>query len=131
MNTDTVKLKHLILCDYSTVGRDGKMSAIGIFDKINIPEGMNSVIQTIFVVGQIIFPPLEEEISSTLAVRIVGPNFIAEETLEGKARKGSKSIHFGIKFDLLEFRDKGEYTLHLFFAGKEITERMGSFFQVR
>lgn len=125
-------LKYLFVADAAFVDeKTQKLSAIGIFTDIKIPEGERSVALNFVIAGQL-YTKTDVPVGTKgkVTVKILNPDGAQHRSAElnGGFEKG-RGVQFIAYFSLVDFSMPGEYSIEVLLNDEKPTkdERFGSF----
>lgn len=116
------KIHHLMPCDYGSVDQEGKVSAVGIFDVINVLEFPSIHVQ-MFVVLQITMTNDKALGEQNIVIKIIDPTgkelSRAEISIDGGDKKSGKA-NILAKLQLIKFEFEGEHSIEVWSGKKTI-----------
>ncbi len=127
-------LKYLLVADNAIVDENtGKLSVIGLFNNINIPETKDSITLSFVVAGELRAPGAKSSDTGTITVNILDSKgkIFKSEKVSGGFEKNEKVI-FTIYFTFVTFEEKGEYEIEILLDGvKPTKDERHCYFSVR
>lgn len=112
------RLKYLLLCDSAIVDNaTGKLTAVGLFDRITIDDSVENSSSNFSIAGQLVFDSDEKIENLEIKITIYKPNgemFTNPGPLRmsGEKQKGDK-VSFVANFVNAVLSDKGQYSIEV------------------
>jgi hypothetical protein len=122
---------YLLVAEFAAQTTDGKFTASGIFSRINIPKGKDSVLLNIYAFGRFIAPNMDKVKHIRLVILDPNNKQISEAILSPDPTNNPavEFFQFIAKFSA-NFTTEGQYSLKMFFDDREVyTEK--DYFRVK